>query len=215
MKQSITALSLALGHLTTWAQAPIQLVAPAPPPSAPAAAASAATNAPTFIRVQVAGSLEPTFDLGCIAGSQVLPTHTPPDLFLAAFRCVMTDQFDRAARLMTIAQAFGDFDVARLSDRTVADGPKVLALRMIGQVPMEKRSGLVTATRAAQANPALNAELCADLQRVGPPVYYPRYLVLHGLAAASGKSTPENSIKASFDGSAYWSAYLKNATRCP
>ncbi|MCE4555601.1 hypothetical protein [Pelomonas cellulosilytica] len=211
MNQLITALGLALAHLTTLAQAPNQLVVPALPSSASATAASA----PTFARVQVLGSLEPTLDLGCIAGSQVLPTHAPPDLFLAAFRCVMTDQFDRAARLMTIAQAFGQFDVARLTDRTVAAGPTVLARRMVGQVPREKLTALLTATRAAEASAALNAELCADLQRVGPPAYYPRYLVLHGLAAASGQSTPENSLKASFDGPAYWAAYLKGAVRCP
>jgi hypothetical protein len=201
MKHLILALSLQLVHLGSFAQVP-----PSPP--------SSSVESTPFTRARISGSLEPTLDLGCINGSQVLSTHTPPDLFLSAYKCIMSGEFERAARLTTIAQAFGIFDVARLTDPTTRGGPEVLANRVISQVPKEKLNGLALALRAAQASSSINDDLCNDLKRSGPPTYYPKYLVLHGLAAYNGQATPENSLKAPFDATATWSTYLRNSIGC-
>ena len=180
----------------------------------PPAPAASGVGPQQFSRIRLSGSLEPTQDLGCISGAQVQSTHTPPDIFLSAYKCLMAGEFDRAARLTTIAQAFGVFDVARLSDPTVRGGPDVLAQRVISQVPKDKLNGLVAALRTAKSDPATNDDLCNDLRRTGPPTYYPKYLVLHGLAAYNQQTTPENSLRAPFDARSVWDAYLQKAVRC-
>lgn len=201
MKHLFTTLALTVAHLSTFAQTP-------------QSPASSGVSTPQFTKARITGSLEPTLDLGCIGGNQVLSTHTPPDLFLAAYKCIMSDEFERAARLMTIAEAFGVFDVARLTDPTTRDGPKVLAQRVISQVPKDKMNSLAQSVRKAVSNSSINDDLCNDLRRSGPPTYYPKYLVLHGLAAYSGQVTPENSLKAPFDAAEYWESYLRKAVGC-
>jgi hypothetical protein len=174
---------------------------------------SAEASPPPFARVRIEGSLSPSTELDCIPGSDVSPAHTPPDLYAASLKCMASGDFNRAVRLTTIAELFGRFDASRVSDPTARGGPQVLLSRTLAAISQSQLQSLRTALKEALADPKVNESLCVDLTRIGPPAYYPRYLVLHGLAAYTGQTSPDTSVIKEFDAAKTWTI-LKASARC-
>ncbi len=158
------------------------------------------------------GNLESTHALGCIPGSSVTAQYTPADLYPAFAKCVMADRFAEATDLYAFAFAFAVYDTKRVPDKTAHQAIMVLQLENMSALPDEKKRafGEYFERVSVPGSPSATA-ICDELRRVGPPQYEPRYMIQHGMGAASGQPSAPPS---DFDSAATWSAVLKEQIRC-
>ncbi len=63
-------------------------------------------NGTVITEVKFAGSLQPNFDLGCIAITEVTNQFNPPALIYAAKKCIQQELYAQAWALITTANGF-------------------------------------------------------------------------------------------------------------
>jgi hypothetical protein len=56
--------------------------------------------------------------------------------------------------------------------------------------------------------------ICTRIRQIGPPDYYPRYMVQHGIQAFTGFKTP-NGLVPNFDARKAWTESLTSYLHCP
>jgi hypothetical protein len=161
----------------------------------------------------IPGQLAPTQNLGCVAIEKVKATATPPDLYRAARACVDQGDYDRAAPLFLLGGAYGRFDAARVADQTAGQGIMILIMGFGSGLREEQKQAFTTATSKFQA--AENkARLCKEFRRLGPPDYFPRYLILHGIKAFTTQDPTANALVPGFDAAATWRRLLAEGLNC-
>ncbi len=65
---------------------------------------------------------------------------------------------------------------------------------------------------ASLQNDATHHALCRRLLHLGPPTYFPRYMVQHGMAAFVNPGA--NTLKTPFDAAAGWLGVMKHYAHC-
>jgi hypothetical protein len=61
----------------------------------------------------------------------------------------------------------------------------------------------------------LLVQICRSVQRVGAPVYFPKYLILHGINAFKDPNPTMNALTSDFDATATWLRLQSNYLHCP
>lgn len=160
------------------------------------------------------GSLEPTQMPGCIPLSRANSTFTPPDLYLAVKECIARDNYDDAAGLFALASVYGRFDAERVADPSAGQAKSVLVMNTFAAVAREKRTRLNEALARATKSPERLRKLCSDVQHIGMPSYYPKYMILHGIDAFSANSGAE-ALRKDFDAKGFWKQLQTTYLHCP
>ena len=181
-----------------------------PAPSPPRSAAVAPVMKPA-----VPGSLAATRELACIDMAQAQNVFTPPDLHTAVAKCVAESRFTGAAQLFLLAGLYSSFDAERVADRSARGGGQVLNARTVAMFSMAQREKLSVATVALLQDAGALRNLCNGVQRLGPPDYFPKYLVLHGANAATSSAPLDNALAPGFDADAAWVRMQQTYLRCP
>jgi hypothetical protein len=182
------------------------------------AAVDAAPVAPTGTeRPGAAAPGEPASgrQLDCVPLAEVRRSDTPADLYPAVVRCVAADRYAEATELFAVAGAFGAYDRQRVADTAAPQRLKALIKQHIGSAELDKRLRLKAEVADAQmpGSPRL-AQLCADIAKLGPPDYYPAYLMRHG-AGASGDDRQASGLIEPFDSRGAWREVLTSYLHCP
>ncbi len=168
------------------------------------------SNGAVITEVKFAGSLQPNFDLGCIALSEVTHQVNPPALIYAAKKCIQERQFAKAWALLTTGYGFAYFDLKRLADRSTQGARTVLAMNAFADLTDEERQKAAETSKEIQQDPVQVQAYCAELARIGPPAYEPRWAILHGIGAYQ---EPRNGhYLTNVDVKALWEEVLRN--RC-
>lgn len=167
---------------------------------------------PQIHQYNIPGNLESTVELGCIAFGEAQARYNPVDLFKATKACIDAKRWDDAARLNLLAMTFGRFDMARVADKTAHQAITVAQMTYFGDVGDADRKVFGEHAKPLMDDPALHAEFCAALARIGPPTYYPRYMVQHGMGAVFAHGG--DGLVSPFDAMATWHDLLINARKC-
>jgi hypothetical protein len=153
--------------------------------------------------------LLPEHDLGCIAASEIKNVYTPPDLFQAYSKCAVAGRYDDAMALRLFAGSYTYFDTLRVPDPSSHDAFSVLTQyyppRSADFDKLREAGGKYKDTASPES-----LKFCADLKRLGPPAYYPTYMITHGLGAYMSN---DRSIK-SIDVQAAWKETVETYARC-
>lgn len=165
--------------------------------------------------MRVEGSLAPTQQLPCIDLKDVTAEQTPPDFFTAVSSCFAQADYDRAASLFMLASTYSRFDAQRINDRSAAGGGQVMIMRTFDKFTPEQRQAFGMAADRLTKTPENFQAWCASIKRLGPPRYFPRYLILHGMAAFTQPTPLANAMVADFDLEANWARVLETNVRCP
>jgi ankyrin repeat protein len=161
----------------------------------------------------IPGQLAPTQNLECIAIGKVKATATPPDLYRAARACVDQGDYERAVPLFLLGGAYGRFDAARVADQTAGQGIMILIMGFGSGLRDEQKQAFTTATSKFQS--AENkARLCKEFKRLGPPDYFPRYMILHGIKAFTTADPTANALVPGFDAAVTWRRLLAEGLNC-
>lgn len=160
------------------------------------------------------GSLESVQAVGCIALSDAKNTFTPPDLYKGVGECIAQANYDRAVGLFALAGIYARFDAERITDKSAGQAKTVLIMNTFSSLAQDKKTKFDESMGRVMKNTESLNKLCGDVQRIGMPNYYPRYMILHGIKAFTG-NPHDGALVKEFDSSKIWkglqSAYLK----CP
>ncbi len=162
---------------------------------------------------QTEGNLESKNPLGCIDSAAARSTDTPADLYQGVAACVAAGNLENATLLYALAGTYGRFDMLRVTDRSAHQAITVLQMQALGPLPKEKKDGFQQATMKMKEDPARLAASCAEIRRIGPPDYVPRYMIQHGM----GAFLPDNGngLDEAFDGATAWEQTLTSYLNCP
>jgi hypothetical protein len=145
-------------------------------------------NDTSSTNIRTEGSLESKNNLGCIPTAQLSNHYTPADMYRASAQCLREENFFQAIVLFYTAGAYGVYDGMRVSDPSAGQARQALILMhvtpVLQQMPDDKKATWKSGVQQVQdANSQLSQEICTNLLRLGPPDYYPRYMINHGLIA--------------------------------
>jgi ankyrin repeat protein len=207
---------------TATPQADSSHVAGATPVAPTTPASASAANGPGNVQIEqhgrvtsvtIPGQLAPTQTLGCVGLEKVKSTSTPPDLYNASRACVDQGDYDDAARLFLLGGAYGRFDAARVADKTAGQGLTILITGFGNGLGEEQKQAFTAATSKFQT--AENRErLCGQFKRLGPPNYFPRYMILHGIKAFTATDPTADALDHDFDAAATWQHILTEGLTC-
>ena len=163
----------------------------------------------------VEGQLQATQSLRCMPLSQALPSYTPPDLLTAVVDCLAAGESARAAGLYLLAKQFAIFDAARVGDTSARGGMGVLRDGVFSALDSSQLAVLSSVNSRLRPGSSTLRETCTAVAKVGPPSYFPRYLVLHGLRALGEPKPLENALVEEFDGPTEWQRVTQKTYGCP
>jgi hypothetical protein len=194
-------------------QAPVVPVTPAAPPPVAPAPPPPVTNQPTIVNREAGGNLAPTRPpMGCIAEDAVDASMNPVDLYMSLAACVTEERYDSGPLLLMTAGVFSRFDQARVADRSAHQATRVLRVTHVDSLPPQKWAPLQERTQRLMAEPAGKAALCTQVRALGPPTYYPTYMIQHGMGVMTGSAA--DPIVPGFDPATEWPRVVDAYLHC-
>ena len=159
---------------------------------------------------ETTGNLRPTHKLGCISLGEVKSVYTPADLMQAHAKCRQVGRYEDAMVMLLIAGTYAWFDTQRVVDGTAHDAFQ--AMEANDPLSEKDRAEMkpIYARYKAPGSPEM-AKFCEDIKRIGPPDYYPAYMVSHGMGAVFGAS---GGLVTNFDAASAWKGALTKWMHC-
>lgn len=164
-------------------------------------------------RYTMEGSLEPTHDLDCISSNEVKNVYTPADLYPASRKCVEEGRYEDYIELFMIAGAFAVYDEHRVVDYSAHQARQVLILENFSDFEDPTKHEMQKLISAFIEDEKKLSSLCKTARKIGPPEYYPSYMILHGIKAYTGDPHKEALVD-SFDSEEAWNETLDKYLHC-
>lgn len=160
------------------------------------------------------GNLQAKAPLGCVTLSEVTNEETPADIYPGVAACVKSGAYQKAALLFAVAGTFGYFDQLRVSDSSARQAVMAIEMNDFADFTMDQKQSLMKALSATldSNSPSLKS-VCSTIENLGPPKYFPTYMVQHGMSAflgGTGSGAQEN-----FDTAQGWHKSLSGFLHCP
>ena len=162
--------------------------------------------------IEVPGNLAATNPLDCVAVEAVSNSHTAADIASGARSCFDEGDDDAMADLMLVASAFAYYDTLRVTDESAHAALTALFADRFADIPSTQRDRVATAIDALADDRDRVGALCAKLADLGPPEYWPTYMLAHGLGTLVGEEK-EPAVR-NIDRAAGWKQAL-SFTNCP
>ena len=156
-------------------------------------------------RVRVAAAC---FDLGSVQRSQ-----SPEDLWPVVVKCIGGGELDKAVRVSAAASVYAKFDTFRVIDTTAHQAVNALPATYLGSLPAEQVERFMGRMQAYGAGSAPHAAICASLAKIGPPDYFPVYMIQNGMDATNKPNG--SALKQGFQAAPAWKASLVDYLHCP
>lgn len=175
-------------------------------------AAPAQKSKPEITHIFTEGNLQSLKTVGCVNVSELTNQHTPADIYPGVRKCINAGNFERAGQLFFVAAVYGHFDTLRTADKTAHQATKVLRINNLNDIDEESRRafGEFINDLSGPGSTKL-AALCEELRRLGPPAYYPTYMLQHGLSAIAGEG---GGLEKDFNPSEAWASILDSYGHC-
>lgn len=179
-------------------------------PTAPVNKSHASQTKPLITNYTTPGNLISTYKVGCSAITDAQNNWTPADIYPGVYSCIQKNDYVDALGLFLLAGSYGYFDALRVSDPTARDAPAVLIDQMSSGLTPEQKSEFAKAAAQILEDPS---PLCVQLQKLGPPDYFPTYMIQHGMQAFSGPQ-PNGGLVKGFDKASGWMETLRDYVHC-
>ena len=152
---------------------------------------------------------------GCLRGSQLHGDLTPLELYAAMAACMQRSDVGSAVILFSLAGAYGHYDARRVADPSAHQAGVLLRSLALQRLSEPQRQALAAAISTTANDPDQMPQLCATLERIGPPTYQPAYMLRHGLRSRQGEAaSPRRDLVDGFQGDEAWEQVLDSFLRC-
>jgi hypothetical protein len=163
---------------------------------------------------RVEGSLAPMQSVGCIPIAAAKSNMTPADLYPGVLSCIDQSRYDMATALFALAGIYARFDAERISDKTAGQAGEVLIMNTFATLTQDRKTQFGAAFNRVTGSPQSLGPLCAAIEKIGAPEYYPKYMILHGMKAFMDDPY-KDALAAEFDKAATWRRLQSDYLHCP
>jgi hypothetical protein len=160
------------------------------------------------------GNLESKNDIACIGADKVENKYTPTDLYKAVSKCADSGMYKEGAFLFAVAGVYGRFDTFRVVDKSAHQAVAVARMQALSTLDKGRQTAFQESLNATLGNPEGLATVCKEIVRIGPPNYYPRYMIQHGMGAFL-KSDAGDGLAKDFNAKTAWKQSLDTYLHCP
>jgi hypothetical protein len=162
----------------------------------------------------VEGNLAAAKPVGCIPLADAKNDLTPADLYPGVLDCIEQNKFEMATDLFALAGIYARFDAERVTDETAGQAGQALIMNTFSDVPQNKKSQFLAVFNRVSKSAKSLGPLCVQIQKIGAPDYYPKYMILHGVKAFTGDPY-EGALSDKFDPVAAWRRLQSDYLHCP
>jgi ankyrin repeat protein len=153
----------------------------------------------------------------CVQFDTIDNRHSPIELYSSLNDCMQSGRNADAAGLFVLAGMDSSFDSVRVADKTAGQVRVILITALFEGMADDVHARFDTAMKALTDSPSRHAVLCEEIRRVGPPQYFPAYMVNHGLGvmqSALANQAPHTPLDPKFDAAATWRSLITNYLNC-
>jgi hypothetical protein len=165
-------------------------------------------------RCESASNLGVSHSLRCMPLSDVRNEYTPADIYPAVADCISADRYPEAVDLFLVAGVYAYFDKLRVADRTAHQAAQVLILNNFAALDADKRERWKAFLSKRSEGGRLDASGCDGINRLGPPRYFPGYMIQHGMQAFLPE-TGVSPLVESLDEEQAWQTAMIKYLHCP
>jgi ankyrin repeat protein len=153
----------------------------------------------------------------CVQLDSIDNSHTPIELYSSLNDCMQNNRDADAVSLFILAGMDSSFDSVRVADKTAGQARAILIMALFEGMAADVHARFETATKSLMDHPSRHAILCEQVKKVGPPQYFPAYMVNHGLgvmqSALANQASP-TPLEPKFDAAATWRDLITNYLNC-
>lgn len=153
----------------------------------------------------------------CVQLESIDNSHTPIELYSSLNDCVQNNRDADAVGLFILAGMDSSYDSVRVADKTAGQARAILIMALFGGMAADAHARFETAMKAEMDDPARHGLLCKQVKKIGPPQYFPAYMVSHGfgvMQSALANQAPPTLLDAKFDAAATWRDLITNYLNC-
>lgn len=153
----------------------------------------------------------------CVRLDSIDNSHTPIELYSSLNDCMQSNRDADAVGLFILAGMDSSFDSVRVADKTAGEARVILIMALFGAMAPDVHTRFETAMKTLMDQPSRHASLCEQVKKVGPPQYFPAYMVSHGLGvmqSALANQAPASPLDPKFDAAATWRDLIANYLLC-
>ena len=169
--------------------------------SPPKVATPAESPRPLALSADAAGKPPYLISVGCVDVAGLSSKNMPTQILLGSRECVDKKDFDRGVRLFGVAGAYARFDSERVPDVSAQALIPAFQSELFGSLDPNTAAELQAAQKKI-ANSHELVQMCEQIRKLGPPTYYPTYMIKQG-------------AKRNFDSAAAWESALVSYLHCP
>lgn len=162
--------------------------------------------------VQAQGTTAPVLT-ECLDVKMATTSKTPLDLWRSIPTCAKQDQYEQAIFMFGLAGALGVFDSMRIEDVSVRQVTKILPMGGMSAMGDEKSQQFQKQVQQKFGDSDKRREFCNAYKSMPVPVYFPEYMLNHGLSRSTGKSAEP--FVAGFNAAQAWPQAIDTYMQCP
>jgi len=139
------------------------------------------------------------------------------ELYSSVNDCVQNNRDADAVGLFMLAGMDSSFDSLRVADETAGEARSILIMALFGGMADDVHARFEAAIKSLMGDSSRHAMLCEEAGKIGPPRYFPAYMVNHGLGvmqSALANQAPPTPLKPKFDAAATWKELLTSYLEC-
>jgi hypothetical protein len=133
------------------------------------------------------GNLESPTPASCVGMEKLSNKQNPADIFVGINECLSKKDYEKASYLFFAALAYGKYDTLRVKDKSAHQAISVLRMNSFSQLSKAEVAELQKSFGGLMNDQSQKKKLCDGLQALGAPDYSPKYMMLHGMSAFTGK----------------------------
>jgi ankyrin repeat protein len=153
----------------------------------------------------------------CVQLDSIDNSHNPIELYSSLNDCLQNNRDADAVSLFILAGMDSSFDSLRVADKTAGQARTILIMALFGEMPPDEHTRFEASTKTFMDNPSHHATLCEQVKKVGPPQYFPAYMVNHGLGVMQStlaNQAPPTPLDPKFDAAATWRELITSYLNC-
>lgn len=153
----------------------------------------------------------------CVRLDEIGDSPTPMELYGAVRDCLQNNRDADAVALFALAGMDSSFDSQRVTDKTAGQARQILIMDLFQGMSAGVRARFDGAMKNEMADAPRHAALCERIAEIGPPRYFPAYMVNHGMGSIRSALTSQVQpapLEPNFDAAGTWKSLLANYLNC-
>jgi hypothetical protein len=150
----------------------------------------------------------------CLDKSRLSNKMSPVELWKGIGGCISSGRYDDGVFMFALAGSFGSFDMQRVADESGRQVMQILPMAVYASLPQDKVSAFQSLVSKTLEDETKRLAYCKEVARMGPPHYFPTYMVQHGIGSFTGANRAQPLV-VPFDAKSAWTKAVKQYLLCP